>query len=471
MTQPAHRQRPVRSAGYAALVLLCTILIACSESGLPPAATATRPVTSTAQAAVLPTSTTTAASVAPTRPATAATSGSPISQNSGTPSATSRSATPGSTPGTPALAATGPLHPQTITVPTKSGAGAGTQQQTISLPTGFQISLFTTGLGRTRFLAWSPEGDLVVSETEANGRVTILPDRDHNGVADESIMFVQGLRNPHGLAFHAGYLYIAAENQVVRVRWQGGKAATAAPEVIVPNLPTGGHSTRTIGFGPDSKLYLAVGSSCNICIEQDERRAAIYQYNADGSGGRLYARGLRNAVGFVWQPGQNRLWATNNGRDGLGDDTPPETLNLVYDGADFGWPYCHSGRIADPQFGNQKPCSQFVKPAVEMQAHSAPLGLAFYTGTLFPSDYRGDLFIAFHGSWNRSEPTGYKLVRVRFQDGTPTGTVEDFATGWLPNNSRNAWGRPVDPSVGPDGSLYLTDDLLGVIYRITYAGR
>jgi glucose/arabinose dehydrogenase len=319
-------------------------------------------------------------------------------------------------------------------------------------------------------MAWSPEGALVVSEQGPSGRITILTDRDGNGAADERVPFTQGLRNPHGLAFRDGYLYVAAENQVVRYRWQGGAAAQGEAETIIPDLPTGGHATRTIGFGPDGKLYLAVGSSCNVCNEQDARRAALYQYNADGSGGRLHARGLRNAVGFVWQPGTGALWATNNGRDGLGDELPPETINLVRDGADFGWPYCHNGRIRDPQFEQQGSCDSVTKPALEVQAHSAPLGLAFYTGQAFPADYTGDLFVAYHGSWNRSIPTGYKIVRARFQGGQPTGQVEDFATGWLPDGSRSSWGRPVDVSVGPEGSLYVTDDALGVVYRIQLRG-
>jgi glucose/arabinose dehydrogenase len=318
-------------------------------------------------------------------------------------------------------------------------------------------------------MIWSPEGYLVISELgTTTGRVSILIDRDHNGTADDRVTFAQGLRNPHGLAFRDGYLYVGAENQVVRYRWQGGQPAQGAPEVIVPNVPTGGHATRTIGFGPDGKLYVAIGSSCNVCAESDERRAAIMQYNADGSGGRVFARGLRNAVGFVWRPGTDEIWATTNGRDNLGDDLPPETINLVRDGNDFGWPYCHNGRIRDPQFGQLGSCDRVTKPSFEMQAHSAPLGLAFYTGNAFPADYNGDLFVGFHGSWNRSNATGYKVVRARFQNGQPTGQVEDFATGWLPANSNDDWGRPVDVTIGPDGSLYVSDDALGVVYRISY---
>jgi glucose/arabinose dehydrogenase len=239
---------------------------------------------------------------------------------------------------------------------------------------------------------------------------------------------------------------------------------------VIPDLPSGGHYTRTIGFGPDGKLYLSIGSSCNVCDERDERRAAIMQYNADGSGGRVYAQGLRNAVGFVWRPGSDELWATNNGRDGLGDDIPPETINLVRDGDDFGWPYCHNGQIRDQQFGRLGSCDNVTRPAFELQAHSAPLGLAFYSGSAFPADYDGDLFVAFHGSWNRTTPTGYKVIRARFVSGQQTGTAEDFISGWL-GAGGNYWGRPVDVTIGPDGSLYISDDYLGVVYRVIVAGR
>ncbi len=475
--RPRHRRR---QWPWLLSLTLATLLAACGAGTTPtttaPTAAPTAASGGAAQTAA-PSATTAAtppgAGTIATRTgttATVATPGGGTPATAGTATATRGTAT--SAAGTPPPASAGPPQQQTIRVPTKQGQAEPTQERTITLPAGFQISVYAAGLGQARLMIWSPEGALVISEQgTTNGRVSILNDRDGNSTAEERITFAQGLRNPHGLAFRDGYLYVAAENQVVRYRWQGGAAAQGNPEIIIPNLPTGGHATRTIGFGPDGKLYLAVGSSCNVCTEQDQRRAAIYQYNADGSGGRLYARGLRNAVGFVWQPGTGALWATNNGRDGLGDDTPPETINLVRDGADFGWPYCHSGRIADPQFGQQGSCANTAKPSFELQAHSAPLGLAFYTGQTFPANYSGDLFVAFHGSWNRSTPTGYKIVRARFQNGQPTGQTEDFATGWLPDGGRTSWGRPVDVSVGPGGSIYVSDDALGVIYRISYAGR
>ena len=216
-------------------------------------------------------------------------------------------------------------------------------------------------------------------------------------------------------------------------------------------------------------MFVSVGSSCNVCAESDPRRAAILRNNPDGSGMEIFSFGLRNAVGITFRPGTDELWATNNGRDILGDDLPPETINLVRQGDDFGWPRCHAGRIVDPDFGEAGACAGVALPEVEMQAHSAPLGLAFYAGVQFPPEFHGDLFVAFHGSWNRSVPTGYKVVRIPMQDGRP-GPVEDFAVGWLKADG-NAWGRPVDVITGADGSLFVSDDDGGRIWRIFYAGR
>lgn len=413
----------------------------------------------------------------------AASGGAPIAESTATtaPATTAPTGTAVATPGggmsvatttrTTNTGATGPLQPQTLKVPAKQGQAESSQERTLNLPVGFQVGIFQGGLGAARLLTWSPEGALVVSEQGSKGRVTILTDTNGDGVADGRTVFADGLNNPHGLAFHDGYLYIAGSTQVIRYRWQGGAAAQGNPETIVDNIPTGGHATRTIVFGQDNKLYLAVGSSCNVCKETSPLRAAIWQYNADGSGGRLYARGLRNAVGLAWQPGTANLYASNNGRDGLGDNIPPETINRIGDGNDYGWPYCHNGTIVDPEFGKLGNCAGVTRPAVEMQAHSAPLGLTFASGGMLPAGYSGDLFVAFHGSWNRSEKTGYKIARIRFANGQPTGQVEDFLTGWLSTSAGSSWGRPVDVSIGPDGALYVSDDALGVIYRVTYAGR
>jgi glucose/arabinose dehydrogenase len=206
-----------------------------------------------------------------------------------------------------------------------------------------------------------------------------------------------------------------------------------------------------------------------VCQEDDARRAAVIRYNPDGSGEMIYAVGMRNAVGMNFRPGTNELWATNNGRDMLGDDLPPETVYIVQEGGDYGWPRCHSGRIVDPDFGEPGACQGVLAPAVEMQAHSAPLGMTFYTGDQFPEEFQGDLFVAFHGSWNRSDPTGYKLVRIPIENGTP-GAVQDFALGWLREDG-SQWGRPVDVITGTDGSLFISDDGQGLIYKISFFGQ
>lgn len=375
------------------------------------------------------------------------------------------------------------------------------QLATLQLPPGFRINVFAEGLGYVRFLAFSPQGDLVATSSSRevagpncsggvcvpnDGRVFVLPDRDGDGVADQVLVFADGLDRPQGIAFHNGVLYVAETGRVLRLLDRDGDGVADTVEVVVPNLPVGpGHWSRNIAFGPDGKLYVHVGSSCNVCQEEDERRAAILQYNPDGSGERIFARGLRNAVGITFHPTTGELWVTNNGRDLLGDDFPPEFVTVVRDGDHFGWPFCNVG-VPDPDFGPLGDCAQTRLPLVLLPPHSAPLGLAFYTGQQFPAEYHGDLFVALHGSWNRTEPVGYKVVRIRMAGGAP-GAVEDFITGWLPTDwacanrpgdeargtavcRATAWGRPVGLAVGPDGALYLSDDLAGVIYRITYAG-
>jgi glucose/arabinose dehydrogenase len=289
-------------------------------------------------------------------------------------------------------------------------------------------------------------------------------------------VLADGLRAPSSIAFYTnpssslnGSLYVGETTQILRLSDPDAKDVYQAREVIVDGLPSGGHNTRTVLLSRDwAHLYVSVGSSCNVCVEADPRRAAIVRYSPDGGDETIYARGLRNAVGITFRPGTDELWATNNGRDWLGDDQPPETVHLVREGDDAGWPRCHAGRIVDPQFGGERGCEGVAPPAVEMQAHSAPLGLTFYSGRQFPEPYRGDLYVAFHGSWNRSVPTGYKVVRIEMENGAP-GEVYDFATGWL-RSSGSRWGRPVDVLTGSDGSLFVSDDEGGTIYRIYYAG-
>lgn len=332
----------------------------------------------------------------------------------------------------------------------------------IKLPQGFKIEEFATGLNSPRFMAYSPDGVLFATII-GDGKVVALLDKDNNGKADKTITFAKGLKKPHGIDFYMSYLYIGETNQIVRFKYNGFDSPLGKKEIIVPNLPTSGHFTRSVGFGPDGKMYVSIGSSCNVCVEKDERRAAILQFNPDGSGGKIFAKGLRNSVGITWHPETKEMWATDNGRDWLGNDLPPEEINIVKQGRNYGWPYCYGDGIPDPEYGKHDFCTETTPPTFKMQAHSAPLGLTFYTGKLFPKEYWGDMFVAFHGSWNRTEPTGYKVVRIKIKGGMPE-EIEDFATGWL--QGLRAWGRPVDVIVGPDGNLYVSDDRGGVVYRI-----
>jgi len=367
---------------------------------------------------------------------------------------------------TPAPAETASPLPTATAQPTRVVPPA----EPITLPPGFGISVFAEGLSNPRMMTVGPDGQLYVAERGA-GRIIRLPDRDGDGVADTIEVVVDGLRAPSSIAFYRdGSLYAGETTRVLRLTEPDNNGVFQTREVVVDGLPEGGHNTRTVLFSPDWEyLFVSVGSSCNVCSEADERRATIMRYNPDGSGEQVYAQGLRNAVGIVFRPGTDELWATNNGRDRMGDDLPPETIYLVRQGDDAGWPRCHAGRISDPDFGGPGACDGVAAPAVEMQAHSAPLGLTFYTGEQFPESYRGHLFVAFHGSWNRSVPTGYKVVGIPMENGTP-GRVYDFAAGWLrPNGTR--WGRPVDVQTGADGSLFVSDDGEGRIYRIFYAGE
>lgn len=344
----------------------------------------------------------------------------------------------------------------------------GVPGKSISLPPGFAISVFAEGLDGPRMMTLGPDGQVYVAERGA-GRIIRLPDEDQDGSADEVQVLAEGLDAPGSLAFYKdGSLYVGETTRILRFPALEEQEDFDPPEVLIAGLPSGGHNTRTVLFSPEYEdLFVSVGSSCNVCEEDDLRRATIMRYNPDGSEGRVYAEGLRNAVGLTIRPGTEELWATNNGRDFLGDDLPPETVYLVQDGRHYGWPSCHSGRIIDPEFGSPTSCQEIEAPTVEMQAHSAPLGLEFYSGDAFPGEYTGDLFVAFHGSWNRSQPVGYKIVRIPF-DGETIGAVEDFAVGWL---GGGRWGRPVDVLTTSDGSLFVSDDSDGRIFRIYFAGN
>lgn len=334
----------------------------------------------------------------------------------------------------------------------------------IILPKNFSIDTYAEKLKGPRFMALSPDNVVFVTEIRS-GHVMALPDINKDGKTDEYLIKAGRLRYPNGIAFYKNWLYVGETHQIVRYQYFGYKNDLGKKEVIVPNLPTGGHGTKTILFGKDNKLYVSIGSSCNACKEKDKRRAAVMQYNADGSNGRLYAEGLRNSVGIISHPSTEQIWSTDNGTDWLGDDLPPEEINILEDGKHYGWPYCYGKRIPDPNMGNENFCRNTMSSTIDLQAHSAALGLRFYNGNQFPKEYHGDLFVAYHGSWNRSTPTGYKVARIKTKNNKPV-LIEDFASGWLKGDKRT--GRPVDVLVANDGSLLISDDREGKIYRISY---
>ncbi len=340
----------------------------------------------------------------------------------------------------------------------------------ISLPPGFEIRVFARDLQAPRFISFGPDGLLYVAE-RGRDRIVALQDADGDGWAETSRVFAADLANPHSLVFHQDAWYVGVPSGVIRLEDADLDGVAEQRTTLIDDYPTSGHSTRTVEFLPDGRMVVSVGSSCNVCEEGDPRRAAVVVYDGPAATGeQIFASGLRNAVGLAVHPQSGQLWASNNGRDLLGDDLPPENIFIVQPGKDYGWPRCHSGDIEDPDLGFPGSCQDAEPPLVEMQAHSAPLGIVFYTGDSFPESYQGDLFIAFHGSWNRTIPTGYKVVRLPLDGSTPLGPVEDFATGWLDEGTQEVSGRPVGLAVGPQGGLYVSDDKGGIIYRITYSG-
>ena len=338
----------------------------------------------------------------------------------------------------------------------------------LRVPAGFKVAYYANRLADVRFMAIGLDGAVYASQPSL-GRIVRLPDANHDGAADSVVVAASGLNQPHGLAFHKGALYVANTDGVVRVALGATGVASGPPQYVNHYPSGGGHWTRTIVFGGDSAMYVAVGSSCNLCVEQTPERAAVLRFNEDGSGKRVYAMGLRNAVGLAVHPETGALWASQNERDNLPprhEDLPPEEINIVTDGADYGWPYCYGNRVPNPEYNDAARCANTIAPALAMQAHSAPLGMSFLSrATTFPADYKGDLLVAFHGSWNRSTPTGAKVVRVRVANGKPV-SVEDFITGWQ-QSSGSRWGRPVDVVVAADGSVLVSDDDAGAIYRVT----
>ncbi len=336
---------------------------------------------------------------------------------------------------------------------------------TIRLPPGFQIGIYADQVPEARSMVLGP--DCTVFVGSKGGNVYALTNPHCGPKSEETIVIARGLRSPNGVAFRAGSLYVAEINRV----WRYDDILQTLrsprhPALVTDALPPEEwHGLKVIRFGPDNWLYFGIGMPCNVC-EKPDPYGTIMRMRPDGSGMAVYARGVRNSVGFDWNPETRELWFTDNGRDLLGDDVPPDELNFApKPGMNFGFPYCHGGTVADPEFGNKHPCSQFTPPAQNLGAHVASLGMRFSTGTTFPSEYRRGIFIAEHGSWNRSRKVGYRVTFVGVDRGRVTG-YRPFAEGWL--QGERAWGRPVDVQVMPDGALLVSDDQTGTIYRISY---
>lgn len=337
----------------------------------------------------------------------------------------------------------------------------------VKLPPGFKIDIYATDIPNARSMALSPQGTLFVGTRKA-GKIYAVLDSNGDFRADEVVTLAKGLNMPNGVTFRNGSLYIAEVNRILRYDDIEKQIYFPPKPVIVNNsFPRDKHhGWKYIAIGPDEMLYVPVGAPCNICKKEDPRYSTIMRLKLDGSDLEIYAHGVRNTVGFDWHPLTKELWFTNNGRDWMGDDLPPDTLNHAPEkGLHFGFPYCHAGDISDPKYGKMRQCNEFVKPALKLDPHVAPLGMKFYTGNMFPLQYRNIVFIAEHGSWNRSVPIGYRITMAIF-DKNRTPRYETFAEGWLQDNK--AWGRPVDLIVMKDGSLLVSDDRAGAIYRITY---
>jgi len=341
------------------------------------------------------------------------------------------------------------------------------QLDRITLPDGFHIAVYSNAVPNARQLALGTNGTVFAGSRSA-GHVYAVVYRDGDGVADDSHTIASGLAMPSGIAFRDGALYVAAVSRVLRFDDIESRLTNPpVPVVIREDLPSETHhGWKFIQFGPDGLLYVPVGAPCNICKQADERFAAILRMNPDGSDLEVFARGVRNSVGFDWDPRTGELWFTDNGRDMLGDDVPPDELNHAPDpGMHFGFPFCHGGTIPDPEYGTEQECSEFTPPAQRLDPHVAAIGMRFYTGDMFPPAYRRQIFMAEHGSWNRSTPIGYRITVARL-DGNRVVGYDVFAAGWL--QGRRGWGRPADVLVMPDGALLVSDDRQGAIYRITY---
>lgn len=448
-------QLPRRILAGALFGMLALVLVACGGAG--PPSPAAPPATGTPAAPVVELVETSAPLTGVTSPtATTAVVASEVPPEAvvatGTPIPTATPA-PTATPGPTAtpVAAFNPPLPGTIT-----------------LPPGFRIGLYAANVPNARSLALSPDGTLFVGSRDA-GSLYAVRDTDGDYVADEVITLATGMDWPNGVALHAGALYVAEPGRILRYDdIEAALPALPEPVVIRDGFPTDrAHGWRYLRVGPDGRLYMGIGVPCNVCEVAGTAYGRIVSLAPDGSDLQVYAEGVRNTVGFDWQPGTGELWFTDNGRDGMGDDVPPDELNHApRAGLHYGFPYCHGGTIPDPQFGGLRSCAEFTPPAQPLGPHVAALGMRFYTGDLFPEEFRDQVFIAEHGSWDRSERIGYRITLARLAGDEVLG-YDVFAEGWLGADGQ-FWGRPVDVEVMPDGSLLVSDDFAGAIYRIWY---
>ncbi len=347
-----------------------------------------------------------------------------------------------------------------------TGCAAEGRLADIVLPPGFRIAVYAEAPG-ARSMTLGANGTLFVGTREEGRVYAVLPGSSPEGV-HRVVTIARGLHSPNGVAFRDGALYVAEISRILR--YDGIESALDAPPkpvVVNDTFPSDEHhGWKFIRFGPDGMLYVPVGGPCNVCERDDPRYASIMRMRPDGTGLEVFASGVRNTVGFDWNPATKELWFTDNGRDWMGDDLPPDELNRApRKGLHFGFPYVHGKNVVDPEFGPKGAGRKFTPPELELPAHVASLGMRFYTGTMFPPEYRGRIFIAEHGSWNRSTPIGYRVTMVRLEKNRPV-SYEVFARGWLKGGK--AWGRPVDVQVMPDGSLLVSDDRGGKIYRVSW---
>ncbi len=340
----------------------------------------------------------------------------------------------------------------------------------IKLPAGFRIDYYAKGVKDARSMAISPSGIVFVGN-RSEDKVYAVVDADRDGKAEDVVEIASGLNSPNGVAFKDGDLYVGEINRIIRFRGiEQNYRNKPQYEVVTDQYPSDAHhGWKYIAFGPDNKLYVPVGAPCNICKSEKPIYASITRINADGTGQEIFAEVVRNSVGFDWHPETKELWFTDNGRDMLGNDVPSDELNRASEkGQHFGYPYCHQGDLADPEFGNERSCDEFVKPVHKLGAHVAALGMKFYTGNMFPASYKNQVIIAQHGSWNRDSKVGYRVMVVKL-NGNNVASYEPLAEGWL--EGEDDWGRPADVAVMRDGSLLVSDDKNDAIYRITYSGQ